>query len=143
MKYDLIIRPEAKTDLLDAFQWYQEQRPGLGFDFKLCVDEVISKIQRNPLIHKVIGDGITCTTRSDEMEKTNITTIACGRTRQSRAADAKRYAELLEITFATSFFDAPSANSDFTNRSIETEGSPVSILATRDWLESILVANAT
>ena len=58
MEYDLIIRPEAKTDLLDAFHWYQEQRPGLGFDFKLCVDEVISKIQRNPLIHKVIGDGI-------------------------------------------------------------------------------------
>jgi len=37
MEYDLIIRPEAKTDLLDAFHWYQEQ---------------------NPLIHKVIGDGI-------------------------------------------------------------------------------------
>ena len=58
MKYDLIIRPEARADLLDAFQWYQEQRPGLGFDFKLCVDEVISKIQRNPLIHKEIGNGI-------------------------------------------------------------------------------------
>ena len=58
MKYDLIIRPEAKTDLLDAFHWYQKQRPGLGLDFKLCVDEVISKIQRALLIHKVISDGI-------------------------------------------------------------------------------------
>ena len=58
MKYDLIIRPEARTDLLDVFHWYKEQRPGLGFDFKLCVDEVISKIQRNPLIHKVIDEGI-------------------------------------------------------------------------------------
>ena len=58
MKYDLIIRPEAKTDLLDAFYWYQEQRPGLGSDFKMCVDEVISKIQRNSLVHKVIADGI-------------------------------------------------------------------------------------
>jgi len=44
MDYELIIRPEAKSDLLDAFRWYQQQRPGLGLDFKLCVDEVISKI---------------------------------------------------------------------------------------------------
>ena len=58
MKYDLIIRPEARADLLDAFHWYQSRRDGLGYDFKLCVDEVIAKIQRNPLIHKVIKDGI-------------------------------------------------------------------------------------
>ena len=58
MKYDLIIRPEARADLLDAFRWYQDRRTGLGYDFKLCVDEVVSKIQRNPLIHKVIKDGI-------------------------------------------------------------------------------------
>jgi hypothetical protein len=30
MGYDLIIRPEAKSDLLDAFHWYQEK--GLGSD---------------------------------------------------------------------------------------------------------------
>ncbi len=42
MDYELIIRPEARMDLLDTFQWYQEQRSGLGFDFKLCVDEVFS-----------------------------------------------------------------------------------------------------
>ena len=45
MKYDLIIRPEARADLLDAFHWYQNRRDGLGYDFKLCVDEVIAKIQ--------------------------------------------------------------------------------------------------
>ena len=32
MNYKLIIRPEARVDLLDAFQWYQEQREGLGFE---------------------------------------------------------------------------------------------------------------
>ncbi len=58
MKYGLIIRPEARADLLDAFHWYQDRRDGLGYDFKLCVDEVFTKIQRNPLIHKVIRDGI-------------------------------------------------------------------------------------
>ena len=54
MDYELIIRPEAKAELLDIFQWYQEQRDGLGYDFKLCVDEVFSKIQRHPLTHKKV-----------------------------------------------------------------------------------------
>jgi len=58
MDYELIIRPEAKADLLDAYHWYQEQRQGLGNDFKLCVDEVISQIRRNPLIHKVIFQNV-------------------------------------------------------------------------------------
>ena len=58
MDYELIIRPEAKADLLDAYQWYQEQRQGLGNDFKLCVEEVIFKIQRNPLIHRVIFQNV-------------------------------------------------------------------------------------
>ena len=44
MDYELIIHPEARIYLLDTFQWYQEQRSGLGFDFKLCVDEVYKKI---------------------------------------------------------------------------------------------------
>jgi len=54
MKYELKIRPEARLDLLDTFHWYQEQRPGLGLDFKLCVDEVISKLQKRPTIYKKI-----------------------------------------------------------------------------------------
>jgi len=40
--------------LLDTFQWYQEQRSGLGFDFKLCVDEVFSKLQKHPSIYKKV-----------------------------------------------------------------------------------------
>ena len=58
MDYNLIIRPEARVDLLDTFQWYQEQREGLGFDFKLCIDEVISTIQKNPLIHKPLFQNV-------------------------------------------------------------------------------------
>ncbi len=29
MDYEMIIRPEAKADLLDTFLWYQEQRHDL------------------------------------------------------------------------------------------------------------------
>jgi len=58
MDYQLIIRPEARTDLLDTFQWYQEQRTGLGFDFKLCVDEIFSKLHKHPLIYKKVYNDI-------------------------------------------------------------------------------------
>lgn len=54
MEYELVIRPEAKVDLLDTFQWYQDQAPDLGYDFKSCVDEVISKILENPRIYKQV-----------------------------------------------------------------------------------------
>jgi len=57
MDYEFLIRPEARTDLLDVFHWYQEQRTGLGFDFKLCVDKVFSKLQKHitpPFIKKCI-----------------------------------------------------------------------------------------
>jgi len=54
MDYELIIRPEARADLLDTFRWYQEQRQGLGHDFKLCVEDVFTKIHKNPLLHKEI-----------------------------------------------------------------------------------------
>ena len=58
MDYEFIVRPEARTDLLDIFHWYQEQRPGLGFDFKLCVDEVFSKLQKHPTIYKKVYQDI-------------------------------------------------------------------------------------
>ena len=54
MDYDLVIRPEARLDLLDAFYWYQEQRAGLGLDFKLCVDDALSKLQKHPSFYKKV-----------------------------------------------------------------------------------------
>ncbi len=101
MDYELIIRPKARSDLLDAFHWYQEQRPGLGLDFKLCVDEVISKLQKHPSIYKKIHRDVrraiikrfpfgvlhrkqqynncsccfACKERSSQVEKQNITIV--------------------------------------------------------------------
>lgn len=54
MDYELLIRPEARADLLDAFQWYQEQRTGLGLDFKLCVDDALSKLSKQPSYYRKI-----------------------------------------------------------------------------------------
>ena len=34
----LLIRPEAETEIEEAYHWYEGQRDGLGSDFLLCVE---------------------------------------------------------------------------------------------------------
>jgi len=45
----LIIRPEAQADLAEGFNWYEERRAGLGFEFLNRVNLVLMKIEENPL----------------------------------------------------------------------------------------------
>src|SRR5438128_2422842 len=47
------------------------------------------------------------------------------------------------IALARSATLAPSTSRELTSRSIDTDGSPASILATRDWLERRRLANST
>ncbi len=58
MSKQILIRPEAKAEIQDAYQWYERQRNGLGVDFLLCTEEALSKIRRNPqmypLVHKKV-----------------------------------------------------------------------------------------
>jgi len=54
MKTGLWVRPEAESDLREAYRWYEGQRPGLGDDFLLCVDAALSAIQANPLAFPAI-----------------------------------------------------------------------------------------
>jgi plasmid stabilization system protein ParE len=53
MKYSLTIRKEAELDINSAFEYYEIQRLGLGHDFLLCVEEALSKIERNPTHYKI------------------------------------------------------------------------------------------
>ena len=43
----LIIEPEAEADIADAYDWYEKQRPGLGSDFELCLEDSLQRIQQN------------------------------------------------------------------------------------------------
>ncbi|NJD92254.1 MAG: type II toxin-antitoxin system RelE/ParE family toxin [Geobacter sp.] len=56
MKYELVIRPEAESELAEAFDWYEERMRGLGSEFLISVDAAVHAIARNPLqfakIHK-------------------------------------------------------------------------------------------
>jgi len=50
----IIIRPEAESDIDDAYQWYESQRKGLGDNFLLCIEEALSRASRNPLIYSIL-----------------------------------------------------------------------------------------
>jgi len=54
MKSPLIIRPEAESDLAEAYRWYEAQVPGLGSDFLLSVDAALSSIRRNSELYPVV-----------------------------------------------------------------------------------------
>lgn len=52
----LLLRPEAREDALDAFSFYEAQRPGLGVEFRNHLDFALSKImdapERYPFIYR-------------------------------------------------------------------------------------------
>lgn len=50
MKYRTIIRPEAENDLREAFDWYEDKRLGLGYDFLLQVEAGLRFIESDPYI---------------------------------------------------------------------------------------------
>ena len=54
----MIIRPEAEADLVNARDWYERQRGGLGAEFLLCVEEVLERIGRTPEMHAVVYEGV-------------------------------------------------------------------------------------
>ena len=52
MTYELTVRKEAERDIALLFEYYEGIRVGLGHDLLLCIEEALSKIERNPLSYK-------------------------------------------------------------------------------------------
>jgi plasmid stabilization system protein ParE len=48
----VVFRPEAEDEVLEAFEWYENRRAGLGKEFAQAVDEIISRIIENPLAYQ-------------------------------------------------------------------------------------------
>lgn len=48
MTYEILIRPEAENDILDASKWYQEQLDGLGLDFLSILSETFKYLVEYP-----------------------------------------------------------------------------------------------
>jgi hypothetical protein len=51
------LRPVALAELTDAWRWYEEQREGLGDEFRACVDTAMAEIGRR-------SRGLACAARS-------------------------------------------------------------------------------
>ena len=48
---DLLILSEAKDDIQSIHDWYESKRPGLGFDFELCLESTFDRISLFPESH--------------------------------------------------------------------------------------------
>jgi len=50
----LVLRPQAVTELLEARDWYDQRRAGLGGQFALEVDLAVSAVLERPLSFPVV-----------------------------------------------------------------------------------------
>ncbi len=51
MSYRLVIRRKARADFDEAFDWYEQQRTGLGVEFAERVQVVFDRITATPEIY--------------------------------------------------------------------------------------------
>jgi plasmid stabilization system protein ParE len=54
MTKSIIVEPNAERDIAEAFDWYEQQRPGLGDDFALCVEAGLHVIAQHPRSFPVV-----------------------------------------------------------------------------------------
>jgi plasmid stabilization system protein ParE len=57
VKWRLVIRSRAETDLREAQTWYENQRAGLGAEFLAEIDATIRILVRDPQRHPVYYRG--------------------------------------------------------------------------------------
>lgn len=56
--YSVELLPDVELDLKDAYAYFEQCRNGLGSDFILCVEDSLSKVQRNPEQYVVVHNEI-------------------------------------------------------------------------------------
>lgn len=56
MTRKVIIRAEAEAEVQAAFDWYEEQSVGLGFEFLRAIDACLSSVRRNPFAYTVVHE---------------------------------------------------------------------------------------
>ena len=56
MSYSLQVHSEAIIDIQDAFQWYEEKREGLGFEFINEVENGYEEICKHPKYYTAINE---------------------------------------------------------------------------------------
>lgn len=51
---NLVVRLAAAADLEDVFLWYEEQRPGLGNEFLLAVEQLMGAMLETPRRYRIV-----------------------------------------------------------------------------------------
>jgi plasmid stabilization system protein ParE len=54
VRYRLLVRRLAKTDVRAAARWYELQQPGLGREFVAEVDAALNRVAENPLQYQAL-----------------------------------------------------------------------------------------
>ena len=54
MTLPIVLRPEARAEFDEAFDWYEQQRVELGVEFAECVQAVFDRISAMPELHAVV-----------------------------------------------------------------------------------------
>jgi plasmid stabilization system protein ParE len=48
MIHKVIVRAEARADIAEAYQWYEERSEALGLQFARATDDCLNLVSRNP-----------------------------------------------------------------------------------------------
>lgn len=54
MRYHLRVRPEAEADIEESFNWYEDEIPGLGHEFRHALRSTLSLVRSNPFLFPVV-----------------------------------------------------------------------------------------
>lgn len=54
----VVLHPAADREFTEAARYYETQRPSLGADFILAVDEAVADLQAFPYRWRIIEDGV-------------------------------------------------------------------------------------
>lgn len=64
MASDLVLSPDAESDIADAYSWYEERRIGLGEEFLSSLDACIEGIRRQPEMYSSVHESFRRCKRS-------------------------------------------------------------------------------
>ena len=54
----VLLREEARREVLEAFAWYEERRIGLGVEFRDALEATIARALRHPLVYAAGDRGL-------------------------------------------------------------------------------------
>lgn len=52
------LRPRAKADVLETERWYDDQRAGLGRDFRVALELTLHSIEESPRLYPAVYRGV-------------------------------------------------------------------------------------